>query len=193
MEPNNDLYAGALEVQSFLEAAGLPHCLIGGVAVLRWGNPRQTTDFDLCVLTGWDGTDEVIDKLCGRFPARIPDAVEFARRNRVLLLRAPTLSIFFDVTLGALPFEEEMIHRSSLFEFAPDLMLRTCSAEDLVIMKCFAGRAIDLMDVTGILQRQQGLLDLNHVRRWLQEIQDAIERTDLLGTFERLLSEIHSR
>lgn len=44
-----------------------------------------------------------------------------------------------DVALGALPFEENAVNRASEFEFYPGTTLRTCSAEDLVVMKAFAG------------------------------------------------------
>lgn len=29
-------------------------CLIGGLALLRWGEPRETVDVDLTLLTGFD-------------------------------------------------------------------------------------------------------------------------------------------
>jgi hypothetical protein len=38
----------------------------------------------------------------------IPDAADFARKNRVLLLRHSPTEIDIDVSLGILPFEEEL-------------------------------------------------------------------------------------
>lgn len=185
----NDLYRIALEVQTFLAKHGLPNCLIGGVAVLRWGNPRQTVDFDLCVLTGWEGTDEAISLLCDRFPQRIADARAFAQQHRVLLLKHDTAPVPFDISLGALPFEEDMIARATRFEFTPGIVLNTCSAEDLVVMKCFAGRPVDRMDIVGIVRRQGSELDAEYINSWLAELQQAVEGRELLKEFEMALAD----
>lgn len=39
-------------------------------------------------------------------------------------------------------------------QFYPGMVLRTCSAEDLIVMKAFAGRDHDWGDVKGIIARQ---------------------------------------
>lgn len=57
-----------------------------------------------------------------------------------------------DIAFGALPFEAEMVERSSLFEFARECPLRTCSVEDLVLLKRFAYRPRDLLDVETYLR-----------------------------------------
>jgi hypothetical protein len=77
--------------------------------------------------------------LIARFEPRIADPVVFARANRVLLLRASS-GVGLDIAFGGLPFEEEAVNRSSLFTFPPDVPLRTCSDEDLVVFKAFADR-----------------------------------------------------
>jgi hypothetical protein len=86
------------------------------------------------------------------FEARIDRAAEFARENRVLLLRAAS-GVGLDIALGGLPFEEAVVDRSSVFTFSPEAPLRTCSAEDLVVLKAFADRPKDRVDVGGIAGR----------------------------------------
>jgi len=44
--------------------------------------------------------------------------------------------------------------RASAFEFEPGVLVRTCSAEDLVVLKVFAGRPQDWIDVEGTIVRQ---------------------------------------
>jgi hypothetical protein len=61
-----------------------------------------------------------------RFEPRRPDAVEFARTRRVLLLRAAS-GVGLDIALGGLPFEESAVARATPFRFPPDIQLRTCS------------------------------------------------------------------
>jgi len=42
---------------------------------------------------------------------------------------------------------------------AEDVSLLTCSAEDLIVLKAFAGRAQDWIDIEGIALRQHHRLD----------------------------------
>jgi hypothetical protein len=100
-----------------------------------------TSDVDLNALTGFGGEDLVIDTMLAHYRARIPDAKAFAISRRVLLLSS-TKGTGIDVSLGALPFEEKVIERSSPFDF-DGIELRTCSAEDLIVMKLFASRPGD--------------------------------------------------
>ena len=44
------LIEAAVEVQSALSAGGIQSCVIGGLAVQRWGEPRATQDVDFSVL-----------------------------------------------------------------------------------------------------------------------------------------------
>ena len=72
-----------------LEILGISYCVIGGVAVQRWGDPRQTADVDATLLTGLGGEDSAIERLLSQFISRISNPKEFALQNRILLLRSP--------------------------------------------------------------------------------------------------------
>jgi len=160
------LFAAARELLEFVESQGWRFCIIGGLALLRWGEPRFTRDVDLTLLTGFGSEDEFILPLIHRFKPRIPDAPDFARRNRVLLLEAGN-RIPIDIALGALPFEQSMVERSSEFEFEPGCLLRICSAEDLIVQKLFAYRARDIADVEGVALRMAGQLDWSYIETHL--------------------------
>ena len=60
------LLLAALDVQTFCESRGWRFCIIGGVAVQRWGEPRVTRDVDLSLLTGLGGEEQFIDPLLVR-------------------------------------------------------------------------------------------------------------------------------
>ena len=47
-----------------------------------------------------------------------------------------------------------MVKRASLIEFVPDIELRLCSPEDLIVLKSFAARAQDWQDVASVIVRQ---------------------------------------
>ena len=153
----------AQAVSVALDGASVPHCVIGGLAIQRWGKPRVTADVDFVAFTGVaDREEAVVDALLGRFAARRADARQFALVHRVLLLAAAN-GIGIDVSLGALDFERGVVDRATPFAFDGGTVVRTCSAEDLVVLKAFADRARDWSDIEGIAARQRKMLDWNAI------------------------------
>ena len=177
------LFLAAAQLQTFCEAHQWRFCFIGGVAVLRWGEPRETVDVDLTLVTGFAGEREFISTLIAAFAPRIPDAVAFAEANRVLLLRAAS-GVGLDIALAGLPFEEQMVERSSRFTYPLDTPLRTCSAEDLIVLKAFADRPKDWMDIEGIIVRQSASLDWDYVRTQLAPLAELKDSPELLEKLE---------
>ena len=167
----NALFKAGLEIQQLLKTLNWPFCFIGGLAVIRWGELRMTQDIDLCLLCGFGKEAKYAQVLLDNFQARIPDALTFALTNRVLLVSTSN-GVAADISFSGLPFEEEMITRSSPFDFYPDCSLITCSAEDLVVLKAFADRAKDWMDVESIMLRQGKNLDMDYVLRQLSPLCD---------------------
>jgi hypothetical protein len=182
----NLLYQAAREVSNFMQARKWKFCIIGGLAVQRWGEPRTTLDVDITLLTGFGEEEAFAVPLLGCFKARIPDALSFAMRNRVLLITT-SHGKDVDVSFGALPFENEMMARATPFEFAPGVMLMTCTAEDLLIMKAFAARTRDWLDFEGIIVRQQGHLDIKYITRHLALLCDLKETPEILAKAKKLL------
>ncbi len=165
----NPLFEAAVELQDFFTRRGWRSTVIGGLAVQRWGDPRQTRDVDVALLTGIGNEAGFIDPLLGRYAGRRPDARAFALNYRVLLVESPA-GIPLDISLAALPYEERVIERSSRFELAPGSVITTCSAEDLVVLKAFADRPQDWLDVEGVVVRQGRSLDRALVVRELRSL-----------------------
>jgi hypothetical protein len=164
-----EILHAAAELQAFCDLQGWRFCFIGGLAVMRWGEPRETADVDLTLVTGFGGEEAFIQPILDRYPPRIPNAREFALSYRVLLVRAAS-GVGLDIALGGLPFEEQVAGRASPFAFSAQTRLRTCSAEDLVVLKSFAARPKDWIDVEGVIIRQTGKLDWNYVLAQLQPL-----------------------
>ena len=116
-----ELVRAAGELQTLCETEGWRFCFIGGLAVQRWGEPRETVDVDLTLLTGFGGEAPFIKRLLLEYAGRVDDPAEFARLHRVLLVRAPS-GVGIDIALGALPFEESAVSRSSLYLFHQALL-----------------------------------------------------------------------
>jgi hypothetical protein len=159
----NPLLVAAGEIQDYCTRNSWRFCIMGGFAVLRWGEPRLTRDIDLTLLTGFGQEERFIDGLLGSFAARVDDPRAFALRHRVLLLTS-TNGTPLDVALGAMPFEKRAVERATEYAIQGAGIL-TCSAEDLVVFKAFAGREKDWLDIAGVVARQGQKLDRRLVWR----------------------------
>ena len=176
-------------MQSFLAAGGERFCVIGGLALPRWGRVRATQDVDLTLLCTLGGEAPAVDRLLAQFKPRMEGAREFALRNRVLLLQS-SANVGIDVALGGLPFEERCVERASDWTFSTGVVLHTCSAEDLVILKAFAGRPQDWIDVETILIRQRRKLDWRLILEELEPLLALRETPDNLEKLQQLRSEV---
>jgi hypothetical protein len=179
-----ELIRAAYDLQTFCESEGWPFCIIGGLAVQRWGEPRETVDVGLTLLTGFGGEEPFIRRLLQQYDGRVDDSAEFARINRVLLLRAPS-GVGIDIALGRPPFEEAVVSRSSLFSFPGGVRLRTCSAEDLIVLKAFASRPRDWIDVDGVIVRQTRRLDWSYIDRQLRPLAELKEAPEILSELDK--------
>lgn len=180
------LFEAALELQIFFAERRWQSCIIGGIALLRWGEPRFTRDVDVTLLAGFGREDEFITPiLASGYRGRIPDTAEFAMRNRVLLVHSPH-GIPIDIALGGLPFEALAVERSTLYEFEPGCSLRTCSAEDLVVQKLFAFRTRDLLDVETVVVRHKGRLDWSYIESQLAPLVELKEQPEIMAVFSKL-------
>ena len=178
----NEVIHAAAELQNICESQGWQFCFIGGVALQRWGEPRQTVNVDLTLFVGFGREQHFSYTLLRHFESRISNASEFAQQERVLMQRS-SKGVGLNVALAAHPYEELVTQRSSYFDYPPGIALRTCSAEDLIVLKAFAGRGQDWVDVERIIVRQTGKLDWDYIREQLgplTELKDAPEIVDQL-------------
>ena len=177
----NALFAAAAEIQHFLQRAGERYCFIGGIALQRWGEPRFTRDVDVTLLCPYGAEQQAVKPLLAAFTSRVPEASAFATKHRVLLLSSGK-GVPIDVALGGIPFEERCVTRASEFDFG-EVRLLTCSAEDLVVLKAFAGRPQDWVDIESVAVRQHQRLDWKLV---FEELEPLAAVRNVPGLLDRL-------
>lgn len=182
----------AEEVQTFCQKQGWRFCFIGGVTLQRWGEPRLTQDADLTLLTGFGAEESFAGPLLAHFVGRRADTREFALRHRVLLIQT-NAGVAVDVAFGGVPFEERSVDRASPWHWTTDHTLTTCSAEDLIIHKVFAGRDRDWGDVESVLTRQRVKLDLSLVRRELKPLLELKGQPEALTKLDGLIATVSRR
>ncbi len=152
--------------------------VIGGIAVGLLGKPRFTADVDAVVFVDMDALPHFL-KLAedvGIVP-RISDALAFARRHRVLLLRHEKSAVHVDLSLGLLPFEVEAVERGTIFRVG-DLSFRIPTPEDLVVFKAVAHRSKDIEDIKAVITSHPDL-DAARVERWVRDFAEVLEMPDL--------------
>jgi len=93
-----------------------------------------------------------------------------------------------DVSLAALPYEERVVERATNFEFEPAVTIRTCSAEDLIVLKLFASRPLDLRDAEGVVARNRQQLDWAYMEAQLRPLAEAKDDPGILKELARLRS-----
>src|SRR5438874_8196207 len=104
------LLAVAQDIQDFMESRDWRFCIIGGLAVQRWGGPRITLDVDITLFTGFSEESPYIEEILKTYRPRREDAAEFALSRRVLLVSGGEIGI--DISMGAIPFEASAIERA---------------------------------------------------------------------------------
>ena len=180
----NPLYEAAKELQQFVRRRKWRFCIIGGLAVVRWGEVRATQDVDVSLLVELGEERRYVEALLKKFASRIPDALEFAILNRVLLLTASN-GVSIDIGLASFTYEIEVVDRATSFPFDRGVDLVTASAEDLIILKLLAERPIDLIDIRGILVRQPKL-DWNYLWSRLAGLKELKPDSDMISLLEQM-------
>jgi hypothetical protein len=174
-------------LQRLLDRFGEQGVIIGGIATGFLGKPRFTVDLDAMFLASVSDVPRILElaKEEGLEP-RTGQVLEFARRNRVLLLRHAASGASIDISLGVLPFEEEVVERSQVFD-AGVVSVRLPTPEDLIIMKAIAHRPKDLIDIQTIKDSHPDL-DMNRIQYWVKSFAEVLELpglwTDIEGMFE---------
>jgi len=160
--------------------------IIGGIAVGLLGKPRFTADVDAVFLLSIQDIPQFLELAdTENIIPRIENAKEFAQKSRVLLLKHIPTETDIDISLGMLPFEEEMVERASTKSFA-NLSVRLPTPEDLIIMKAIAHRPKDLEDIRTIAENYPDI-DSKRIAQWVTSFGDALESPELWDEVKQLL------
>ncbi len=174
-------------LQRLLSRMGDRGVIIGGTAVSILGKARYTEDLDAMFLLSVQDIPRLLEEAKEEgIEPRIDNVVEFAKKNRVMLLKHAITGTNIDISLGALPFEQEMVERSVVHQIDETLKIRLPTPEDLIIMKAIAHRPKDLEDIRTIAGKYQ-TLDIQRIERWVKAFADVLEQPDLWGQIELLL------
>lgn len=166
-----------------LNGARIPYMVIGGQAVLRYGEPRNTRDIDITLGIDVDRHDEIRRLTNGLGFEPVIKDVEVVRQTRLFVVAERSTGIRIDFIYSFTPYEKEAIRRA-VDERIDNVDVRIASVEDVIIHKLFAGRPLDIEDVKGILRRTDSV-DEKYLRHWLPQFSSVVGR-DLVDEFSEL-------
>jgi len=144
----------------------IPYMVIGGQAVLVYGEPRLTRNIDVTLGLGPDRAQEIIE-VAASWGWRVLADSPFVHKSMVLPCLDPASNIRIDFIFSTSDYEQQALERVRRVPVGK-AQVSFASVEDLIIHKTVAGRSRDLEDVRGILLKSPSI-DSDYVRRWLEE------------------------
>lgn len=180
--------AALRDVVAALHEIPAPSMIIGGIAVIASGVPRETIDVDATI----SGQHSDIESVLAAFERhqivpRIADARAFARERQVLLLQHQSTGITIEVSFAWLPFEEEALSRARRVELSGVSAL-VATPEDLVVYKTTAWRDRDRSDIERLLALHGKEMDLERVRDLVVQIASALGEPERVAAFDAIVA-----
>ena len=160
--------------------------VIGGQAVLLYGEPRLTRDIDITLGVTTEKLDQLLEMIEAVQLKSLVDPHDFTLRTMVLPCESLENHILVDFIFSFSPYERQAMERVRPVEIE-GVNVKFASVEDLVIHKVFAGRARDIEDVKTVLIKNPKM-DLPYIRHWLNELSTATGES-FTDRFEDVLKE----
>ena len=167
-----------------LDQSGLPYMIIGGQAVLYYGEPRFTKDIDITLGVDTGGLAEVTS-LTARLDLNplVKDVEDFVKKTMVLPAQDRSTGIRVDFIFSHSFYERQAIDRVRTIRFGA-VSVKIASLEDVVIHKIVAGRPRDIEDIKNMLLKNPDY-DKGYVIHWLKKFDESLG-----GSFSKAFEEI---
>jgi predicted nucleotidyltransferase len=167
-----------------LEKRKIPYMIIGGQAVLLYGEPRLTKDIDITLGINPEKLSE-IESLSKKLNLRIlvEKPKEFVKKTMVLPVEEEKTGISIDFIFSFSKYEKQAIKRANSVKML-DTHVKFASLEDIIIHKIIAGRARDLEDVETILLKNPEY-DEKYIKKWLEKFDNSL-RKNFSKTFSKI-------
>lgn len=168
----------------------IPYMVIGGQAVLLYGEPRLTRDIDITLGTGVKDLHKIvkISENLGFHPL-VKNIDDFVIDTMVFPVIDEKSGIRIDFMFSFSPYERQAIERSRRIRIGRT-EVRFAALEDIVIHKMVAERARDIEDAKAVLLKNPDF-DAGYIRKWLSEFDRSLG-TDFQESFEELIKYIKS-
>lgn len=164
--------------------------VFGARAAIAYGVVRATDDIDVTVNPEQHSAAAIARALASQgFVLAFPDP-DFVAQTRVLPVRDAS-GVAVDVVLGGSGYDARILSRVEKRKLG-GVIVPVAAPEDIIVMKILAGRDKDSTDVRDMLNANRSIRP-DMVRETLAELEEALDQSDLLPAFERLLKAARPR
>jgi len=168
-----------------LERSGIPYMIIGGQAILLYGEPRLTRDIDITLGVNIDRLDAILAVAqCLSLKPLPADIATFVHQTMVLPTLDEVTGIRVDFIFSYTLYESQAIQRAKKVRIL-DQDVCFAAVEDLIIHKIFAGRPRDIEDVRSVILKNTAL-DIPYIEKWLNAFDAASDEKNFLVTFKKI-------
>ncbi len=157
-----------------LEKKSIPYMIIGGQAVLLYGEPRLTKDIDITLGIGADKLEIIIELAKSlKLSILVKDPETFVQKTMVLPVLDEKSGIRADLIFSNSAYEQSAMKRVNRITLE-GLEINFASLEDVVIHKMVAGRPRDIEDVKSILLKNPAY-DKKYIIKWLSDFDVSLD------------------
>jgi predicted nucleotidyltransferase len=175
-----------IRVTKELDKNSIPYMIIGGQAVLLYGEPRLTKDIDITLGVSVNKLNELLSIIKKIELLPLPENIKkFAEKTFVLPVKDAKTNIRVDFIFSQTSYEKQAIKRANIVNLK-NAILKFASIEDLIIHKIFAGRPRDLEDVKSIIIKNPSF-NKNYIKKWLEEFDSSMGQKKLIDIFKNII------
>lgn len=153
----------------------IPYMLIGGQAVLLYGEPRLTRDIDITLGIGPEKLSSLLSIMKQlQLKPLVQEPQRFIEETMVLPCQDIKTGIRVDFVFSFSAYEEQALKRVRKAAIGKT-MVCFASVEDLIIHKIIASRPRDLEDVKSILLKNPQI-DEAYILAWLKQFDESLSQ-----------------
>ncbi len=166
----------------------IPYMIIGGQAVLYYGEPRLTKDIDITLGLSIKEIDLALRlvKETG-LSLRVKNPIGFAAKTMVIPTYERKTGIGIDFILSNSPYEQQAIKNAKKFRIN-EVKINIAALEDVIIHKLIAGRPRDIEDIKSIILKNPKYKK-NYIVKWLKTFDRSLN-ADYVICFRSLIKNL---
>jgi hypothetical protein len=158
-----------------MESLGIRYFISGGVAAIIHGDPRYTRDLDIVAQISQESIGRVVALLEQQRFYCPPGAVEEIQQGVGTILNVTHMdtALSADITIASeTGFDQSEMSRRQLMDMGGGIEAWFISPEDLILskLKWRAESEKQRRDVLAVMKVQEGLLDLDYLRLWAEQL-----------------------
>jgi hypothetical protein len=162
--------------------------IIGGQAVLLYGEPRLTKDIDITLGIGIDGLVRIENiSRALLLKSLVEDTEKFVKETMVYPVLDEKSGIRVDFIFSFSPYERQAIERAKDIKMGKSIV-KFAALEDALIHKIIAGRPRDIEDAKSILLKNPDYGE-HYILKWLEEFDRSLDES-FSNTFRTLVKNI---